>query len=207
MATKNILASQVLDILTKGKYQVSESHLNKRYIMSLIDRVYPSLVRQSYYEHRQLTGEFYVSDSFFQNFPEVKIKKETNTNRLYLDLPGALLGIPHDLGLIITYPEDVTSEFKMQRIGAQSAWGKLESANLGGYYGYTVEGQKVYFGNLPKDWNNKTLHIRMVTSTEALDEDDPYPIPPDMEGALIQAVIRLYAPQENMIEDLENDNE
>ncbi len=101
---------------------------------------------------------------------------------------------------------DAPTDFINQRSGAATAYGLLESAQLGGAVGYEIEGQKWYYNNLPLNVYDKVLvtYLPMLTG---LKETDTLPMSAEFASMLMDKVKNSFLIQKATPPDNVTDGE
>jgi hypothetical protein len=160
-------------------------------------------------------GEYNINGSFISTY-SVSINNDEDKDLKYSSVPVTPISLPNDMGLFqVSYKQDQFNTFVRMSNGSFGLYNGLSSGGLLGRVGYFVEssseykcdsksGVRVYYNNM-EDCTKDVL-IKVVATSEHIDEDEPFPIAPEMESIIIRSVVELYAIMRNATNDEQNDN-
>jgi hypothetical protein len=202
MATKKQLAEQVRRILSGGTPS-SDNELDPREIMLAIDQARDNMATMSVYENVK-AGEFDIDYDYLKEYPSQTILSDTSRGLRYVDLPVAVLSLPHELGVYAIHPpKNPESAFIRMPPGSHSLYTGMLSFNVEAKTYYWATGDRIFFKNL--DITLSEVHMTLCPSSKVLLESDTFLIPPGMEDALIKNVIQLMAMPQQIPHDEKTD--
>ena len=203
--TKKQLAEQVIRILNSGDV-TNDNSIDPRELLLAIEQERDRLVRLRLFESLS-QGEGDIPGDVVSTFDSITIKKDVVKNLLYSSLPGRIMSLPRDMGILhVSYTKDQYNAFIRMPNGSLSLYNGLVSSMIGGRGGYWLEGDRIYYNNSVDDCCGNTVIIKMIMNSGDVDPNDIFPIPPDMESEVIRNVIQLYAPMKSAPNDEQNDN-
>tara|TARA_R110002012_G_scaffold125149_2_gene276563 strand:- start:2885 stop:3511 length:627 start_codon:yes stop_codon:yes gene_type:complete len=203
--TKKQLAEQVIRILNSGDV-TNDNSIDPRELLLAIEQERDRLVRLRLFESLS-QGEGDIPGDVVSTFDSITIKKDVVKNLLYSSLPGRIMSLPRDMGILhVSYTKDQYNAFIRMPNGSLSLYNGLVSSMIGGRGGYWLEGDRIYYNNSVDDCCGNTVIVKMIMNSGDVDPNDIFPIPPDMESEVIRNVIQLYAPMKSAPNDEQNDN-
>lgn len=206
--TKKELAYKIIHSLEGGKFKVSESRYDVRYVMRFIEDAYGYMIKNSFFDGKRYSDRYdTIPEEFISTFEDVDIKKNDNRDVYYSKLPGRIISIYEDRGLkSISWMQD-DKPFIRVSPGSSGAWGSLESSALHGNIGYWVEGNNIIYKNMDNvDTDKDKVLVRMLSGIETLKDDDTIPMPIDYEYEITMMVKDLLQGKKTVEEDTTNDN-
>ena len=136
-----------------------------------------------------------ISSEFETTYENVPVLKDVNRNRFYSTLPSQLISLvikgnsSNSKGVRqISGMQDEYSVFIPTNSNDTGVFYGLEAGNMGGKVSFWVEGNKVFYENMPYYYENKTVLIKMISSIYSLPEDAFIPIPAGVEKKLEEMV-------------------
>ena len=203
--TKKQLAEQIVRILNSGDV-THDNSIDPRELLLAIEQERDRLVRLRLLELLS-QGERNIPGDVVSTFDSITIKKDAIKNLLYSSLPGRIMSLPKDMGLLhVSYTKDQYNAFIRMPNGSLSLYNGLLSSMIGGRGGYWLEGDRIYYNNSVDDCCGNTVIIKMIMNSGDVNPNDIFPIPPDMESEVIRSVIQLYSPMKTVPNDEQNDN-
>jgi len=123
------------------------------------------------------------------------VQTDTVRNRKYIQLAFQLLGMKDRSGLIqVALAQDEEVVFIPVQLGMLSVYSGLEAGGAAGNYLYWLEGQRIYFKNLPAGISN--ILIKAIPNIyDLINDDDQVPMPTEFVAMIIQGVKERIAPQ------------
>ena len=203
--TKKQLAEQVIRILNSGDV-TNDNSIDPRELLLAIEQERDRLVRFRLFESLS-AGEGDIPGDVVSTFDNITIKKDTVKNLLYSSLPGRIMSLPRDMGILhVSYTKDQYNAFIRMPNGSLSLYNGLLSSMIGGRGGYWLEGDRLYYNDGVDDCCGNTVIIKMVMNSGDVNPDDIFTIPSDLESEVIKNVIALYSPMKTIPNDEQNDN-
>ena len=203
--TKTQLAEQIIRILNSGD-TTHDNSIDPRELLLAIEQERDRLVRLRLFESLS-QGEGGIPGDVVSTFDSITIKKDTVKNLLYSLLPGRIMSLPKDMGILhVSYTKDQYNAFVRMPNGSLSLYNGLVASMIGGRGGYWLEGDRIYYNSSVDDCCGNTVIVKIVMNSGDVDPDDIFPIPPDMESEVIRNVMQLYAPMKTVPNDEQNDN-
>ena len=203
--TKKQLAEQVIRILNSGDV-TNDNSIDPRELLLAIEQERDRLVRLRLFESLS-QGEGDIPGDVVSTFDSITIKKDAVKNLLYSSLPGRIMSLPRDMGILhVSYTKDQYNAFIRMPNGSLSLYNGLVSSMIGGIGVYWLEGDRIYYNDSVDDCCGNTVIVKMIMNSGDVDPNDIFPIPPDMESEVIRNVIQLYAPMKSAPNDEQNDN-
>lgn len=156
-----------------------------------------------YRVNKNETGENDFPESFISTYPKVPIKTDSDRDLNYLELPTGILTIPKNYGL------QSVSPMKGKNVFVQISFNEIPDVN---YYVnsykditlYWLEGQRVYFQNLPAI-TDKVL-VRLIQSIKDIEEDEELPVPSGLEIDILRIMDEWFSGQRKMPADYKPNN-
>ena len=203
--TKTQLAEQIIRILNSGD-TTHDNSIDPRELLLAIEQERDRLVRLRLFESLS-QGEGGIPGDVVSTFDSITIKKDTVKNLLYSLLPGRIMSLPKDMGILhVSYTKDQYNAFVRMPNGSLSLYNGLVASMIGGRGGYWLEGDRIYYNSSVDDCCGNTVIVKIVMNSGDVDPDDIFPIPPDMESEVIRNVMQLYDPMKTVPNDEQNDN-
>ena len=203
--TKRQLAEQILRILNSGDV-THDNAVDGRELLLAIEQERDRLIRERLMQS-MAQGEGTIPGDIISAFDSITIKKDHVKKLLYSDLPGRPLSLFDDKGIVhVSYTADQSNAFIRIANGNLSLYNGLLSSDIGGRGGYWLEGDRIYYNPHVDDCCGNTVIIKMVMNAGDVDPSQPFPIPADMESAVIRNVLQLYGSTKSVPNDETNDN-
>jgi|TARA_R100001509_G_scaffold148944_1_gene107080 hypothetical protein len=203
--TKKQLAEQIIRILNSGDV-TNDNSIDPRELLLAIEQERDRLVRLRLFESMN-QGEGGIPGDVVSTFDNITIKKDTTKDLLYSSLPGRVMSLPKDMGILhVSYTKDQYNAFIRMPNGSLSLYNGLLSSAIGGRGGYWLEGDRIYYNSSVDDCCGNTVIIKMVMNSGDVDPNDIFPIPSDLESEVIRNIIQLYSPMKAAPNDEQNDN-
>mgnify|MGYP003113593848 CR=1 FL=1 len=203
--TKNQLAEQIIRILNSGD-TTHDNSIDPRELLLAIEQERDRVVRMRLFESLE-RGQGEIPGDIISTFDNIMIKRDTTKDLLYSSLPGRIMSLPKDMGIVhVSYTKDQYNAFVRMPNGSLSLYNGLVSSMIGGRGGYWLEGDRIYYNSAIDDCCGNTVIVKMVMNSGDVNPDDIFPIPSDLESEVIRNVLQLYAPMKNIPNDEVNDN-
>ena len=203
--TKKQLAEQIVRILNSGDV-THDNSIDPRELLLAIEQERDRLVRLRLLELLS-QGERNIPGDVVSTFDSITIKKDAIKNLLYSSLPGRIMSLPKDMGLLhVSYTKDQYNAFIRMPNGSLSLYNGLLSSMIGGRGGYWLEGDRLYYNDGVDDCCGNTIILKMILNSGDYDADAVFPIPADLEIEVVRNVVQLYSPMKAAPNDELNDN-
>lgn len=200
MATKRLLAEQVLKILTPRvtkdvKIDIRECELA---VSQCRDNIAVSvLTPAAYQDEMDLFGGF-VSQ------PEAITVQKTNDGVYYATLPARPLDLPKNMGVYAVYGrEDMSTQLFPVGINFTAMFKDNEARGLEGNTGYSLHTDRLIFHGDINDGDG--LYVVLVKSGFDIPSRGFFPIPPSYEREVVRGALEMLSVEKQIPEDLIND--
>lgn len=192
---KNELADGV--ILSLG-YNSQDKKLDRRLVWFWADRLIPALVEKISKEMGMGTEDTMTD---FVTTKEAKVFYSERRQQYYTDIPTPTIEMPgyskiRQIGDI----QDEETAFVPVQNGQQAIIKHLEVGGLGGRIGYRIEGNRVFFVNMPNGVY-ETVLMKYVPTVAGLDDDEDVRLPATAEYQLINMIVAQLQEQKMTPED------
>ena len=180
MSTKKQLAEQVLRKLVGGNV-VTDTQLDIREIMLDLDQLRDNYVKNMYYENIK-AGHYTIDQSFLSSYTEAVTGQSFTLSVRPISMPRNI-GI-YSVGESLAEPYAIIDS---GQVGAFNAKAALNMANK--IYVYFIGQIGTIIGTAPA-----SVNVLIAASSESIDEVDDYPLTPDAEAIILDALFQKYAP-------------
>lgn len=201
MLTKKKVSELTISRLSGGAPSFSNK-IDEREVWVVIDAVIASLVDADY-RANIARGSYDINGAWIKTFEDVQVKESKSRKEFYIDLPAYLTSLPQDRAIrMITPMEDQSTQYTVINNNSIGVFANLEAGGM--ERTCYIEGAKVYF---PR-WSlglTKVL-VKMIPSTDALDEDEMLPMPGTAESMLLEQVYAKFKEQSFIKEKKINDS-
>lgn len=186
MSTKKQLAEQVLRKISGGNV-VTDGQIDIREIMLDLDQLRDDYVKQHFYQNIK-EENYSVDEQFLSLYENVSITSSGGSYKL--TLPANPIDLPRGLGIYMIYPHgDESDPFIIMDAGAQFIYGGKQELNVTGKnYIWFRSGVGVVKGTP----SSVSVDILMVASSKDIPELDTYPLTPDAESVILDALFNKY---------------
>jgi hypothetical protein len=204
-----VFADQIIEELG---YTTPEKKLDRRNVIVRADAIRQKLIGQLFtgatlvtessrigiVKQHEVDDAYYISRTAPVLFDTVRAKH-------FARIPTGRISFSQNSGIRITRgaQDNTGGYFIEQKAGSGSAYGLLESAKLGGKIGFEVEGNVLWFNNMPPDTYPNVL-ITYIPSLIDLQEEDE--LPTEFPQTLMDEVKNSFILQKQLQQDLSNDN-
>ena len=187
--TKATIAEQAMRILSGGHLK-PDRNLDEREIMMYLDNLRDDLCKQSVYNIIK-GGEYDIDPDFLSQYMNVAIATDTDRELKYITLPASRIALPKDMGIyLITPMKNQGGAFIPIRAGQSWMYNNTATINAESQTFYFPVGNKVYFQNI--DPALTVVLLTLVASSKSILANDPFPIPPDYEKTMVDAIIERF---------------
>lgn len=190
-STKLQYAEQIMRILSKGDIQ-KDFPFDEREIIRYIDQVRDDLLTQEILADYKKNGTYTLAGDYVFSYFNIPILLDTDRANLpYAELPSRVLKLPEDRGVFqVSLMSNINYAMIPLRAGTVSLRSGLPQSRIQGRAGYHLEGQRVYIVvNTPTNPTSLTLHMRLVSTSEGVENSSFLPIPPNLEARMIELVL------------------
>lgn len=199
--TKAELVAQVLNSVNGGS-STQDSKVKREDIAHLIPAAINFVLTEQYWLNAR-DGDRSFAGDFIATYPNVEIKYDDDRDLRYITLPERTVALPKDMGISAISPMRGDMSFA-RTTAAGGAHNSYYSKHVPGTAFWWREGQKVFFRNIP-DIMTKVL-VRVISSGDQVNDDDPLPIPAGMEMKVVQVLREFFVGQRQLPEDMINNN-
>jgi len=198
MATKKKLAEQVMRVISGGHIKPDRT-IDIREVMLFIDQLRDQAAKISVFNNIK-QGDYSIDGDFITYHKDVTIVTDSDMNLRYMVLPENILALPHDLGIYMISPmQNQDKPFhRIQGVGGGLYRGMQSFENENNTYYWNI-GKNVYFKNV--DVSVSELLVALVETSQSITESAEYPMPPDLEGEVVQRAIEMFGVQKQIPHD------
>jgi hypothetical protein len=209
------------EISTELGYNSIDKKPNRRNIIARMDMVRSELMSILINSGTIQSGQtsVYIKRGVAYDFPDVfyisrlaPLVFDATQQKYYSEMPTGYVAFGSNNGIRMVKPKHDRSSstyFISQMNGASVSFANLESAALGGMIGYEVEGQRIYYNNMPANQYTEVL-ITYIPTLMALTEEDALPCTGDFASILLDKtrdsfLIQLQRKEDKTIDSTSND--
>lgn len=185
MALTKSIGAYADEIIAELGYQSVEKKIDRRNVIVRMDSVRSQLMGILLHSGTIQSGEtsVYIKKGTTYAFPDVfyisrstPIAFDLTRSKYYSDMPTEWVSFEGNNGIrVIRLAQDnMQGYFISQRTGSSTMFGELESAELGGAVGYEIEGQRLWYNNMPANQYTEAL-VTYIPTLTALQETDTLP--------------------------------
>jgi hypothetical protein len=212
--TKKMLAEQALRIIQGGSIR-DDVEIDIREIMMNIEQERNRLIKQELFQSMQM-GEYNINGNFISTYV-VSVNEDNNKRMKYSNIPVTPISLPNDMGLFqVSFEKDQLNTFVRMANGSLGLYNNLASSKLLNRIGFVesgltsscatgASGVRIYYNQNMSDCSNTVL-VKVVATSESIQENEPFPIAPEMQSLIIRSVVELYSVMRNAVADEQNDN-
>ena len=193
IATKYSIAEQVLLRITGGRPDQA-TKIDIRDIMAAVPQVLSALISADYYKRQLPSGETIPDSSMMATYNDIPVVQYGSASKA--QLPALPIRLPRSMGLWeIFNPSDPSCTFIPALPGQiQMVKGDRTLSCLSNMVIYEQAGREVIFSkNLLADSIEKVSMRLIISDVNTLGENDPLPVPPDMESDLVDNLFSRFA--------------
>lgn len=195
MATRLSLAEQIQRLYKRaiGSEESAKDAIDRRELYPIIHQVTNELIG-AVMQEAQKVGGITVPSSIVATYSAIGVS--TENGRYYATIPVYPLMLPRNLGVYSIVPQ--TGSPLMDGSPyipiTQEDWDLLsvsdinDSGMLEGQTAFYVEGRKAFFTKQPTSYVKMKL---LISDPSLIGDNDPYPITPEIEAALINRVLDI----------------
>jgi hypothetical protein len=145
-----------------------------------------------------------IADGYVTPYEKVPILTNTDRDLKYSKIPASVIQLPDDRGIRQVSPmQDESCHFIRIKMGNNFIYSKLEADHLLGKIGFWVEGENIYYKNLP--WYYEEVLMKLVADISDVDEDAEIRIPAGKEIMLMNLVLEKLGVPQQVTQDVVND--
>jgi len=187
MTTKAKIAEQVQRILEGGDV-TRDDNRDIRELMLSVGQVRDNLVYRSLMQQFS-ADEWEIGSDYLASYT-VTVTDEVAT------LPVTPLELMDNRGIYsVVYTNDPTLSVIPVNNTFQPLYRNLEASHLEGRIGYKILGKTLTLINTTTGGVPESLDVLMIPSGIDIDEDEDFPVPPEMVDMIIKEVVNLYQPR------------
>lgn len=200
------------DVVEEIAYEVnggldsSDSRLDERFILRLVNETIAYLAKKSAFETNNLEGITYSSEVFTLTYNDIDVATDSGANLKYIELPVQPIGLPRQRAFNV-YPNAIfggviSTMFKP--VGAHEVQSIRTLPKVPNTVWYFLQGNKIYFVQKGTGYMDKYKKMNLrVISSGGTSMSDPLNLPEDMIVELKQMVVErvrksLFTPQDTI---------
>lgn len=214
----SITRAEITEIILNMKSggQVSSNYkIDPSHVIKVVDMALAYLISKHYFISKE-AGED-IDGSFITAFPNNIVYFDNTRKEYFILLPARIIKLPggNDKGLRqISGPASQDNVFIKNPNNSSGTMSGLESSGLLGKIGYYLEGSKVFFVDRNRSIDGNTngkikavsnVMVKMVASVDGYDDDEPLPVPADMEMELLTLCKSMF--DEEKMTPVDNSND
>lgn len=160
----------------------------------------------------EVLGYNLVDNGWVKTYERERIRWDKNSNRCYIEIPAKVIYMRNNKGIReIGWPSstDESSKFVIQDTSSYPVIGNLECSILEtGVYFAIVEGERIFFQNMPKMYATKRRKLRclLVVSSSGYEEEEVLPLAEERVAEIFQLAQTLMGSQYQTRAKVLNDN-
>jgi hypothetical protein len=202
--SKEILAEQA-KLIIQGGLSNPDTELDLREIILFVEQAFGSVVKTQIFQNRQ-EGIQDINGQFIYSFV-IPIGMDARQGLPYSVLPANTLNLPYDQGVYdVSFTKDRSTNFKRVPNNFLSLTRGLKIGGLGGNIGFYVEGNRLYYVNLPEDNEIEEIMVKLVSPIQGLDDNESVEIPLEIQEEIVKRTVQMYGLQHGQNFDEVNDN-
>jgi len=189
-------------ILLNGGSITQDTNVRREDIRNYIPAVANYYIVKQYYLNKQ-DGESLMPSDFIATYEDVPVVYSPQRAKSYIILPQPLVTLPKDIGLQTIGA--MQGSYSFARLPVQ-AEGHLANyfPNVPDTVWFMLEGNKVYFINLPKAVT--AILVRTIVNINSLSDNDYLPIPSGDLADALDRTVKFFLPEVQLPADVVNDN-
>ncbi len=195
MATKFLLAEQVLNRLTGGRPDQA-SRYDRRDIEMAVGQATNEAIKGQYFSVTLPSGDTIPEASVLATYENVPVEEWKGISRS--KLPALPISLPRGMGVYMISDNDKPHCLFIPALAGQLAMVESQKmiSNLCGIYAYEQFGSYVeYNKNLIKEGTTSVMMRLLVTDVMSLSIYDTLPLPADYEAGVVDMVYKRFAQQ------------
>jgi hypothetical protein len=173
----------------------------------MIDMSYAQLAAQEVAMQIKGKGDFTIDSVWCKGYAKTKIAYDNTLGMCYCELPATRVYIDGDKDIrLVSWVQSQDHPFVMEDASSIQSMSMLECGEVSeGAYPFYVDGQKLWFRNMPKKYVGKKLFIRMIPNVDGYNVNDPLPIPSIFAYQLMDMVGAWFGVQSTTLSKNTND--
>lgn len=191
--TQSKLAEQAMRKNAGGNIS-DDYRFDIREVVLMVRQVFAGVMRIRYFQNKAEDNSDINGDLIY-SFKNIEVKEESDTGRLYSDIPRGSIDLPN--GVVVRHispMKELNKPFVPVANSFSSLYRGLGAANLQGRIGFYLENGKAFYENLcPKD-QLKEVFVKVVLPLDSIDEDDEINIPDDIQLEVVTRVVEMMQP-------------
>lgn len=213
----NIIVGVFADeIIAELGYTSTDKRIDRRNVMVRMDIEYRNALMAIIYGGMFMEGKWQIGihsqpieppDVFYKTRPTT-VLFDCDTNRYYAEMPSDYMTFQTNNCIRnICLAKDQNDVWINQMLGSVSAFGLLESAALSGQKGFELEGNRLWFNNMPSGvYDNKQINVTYIPTVGGMSETDMLPLSGEMARGFMDAVKMAFGLQLQIPEDKTTDS-
>jgi hypothetical protein len=206
MLSKRQIAEKVI-IRYSGGVPSSENNIDVRDVYDVVDMCYAQLAAQEVAMQIRGKGDFTIDSVWSKGYTKTKIKYDSELAMCYCELPATRVHIEGDKDIrLVSWVQSQDHPFSMEDSSAMGSIQLLECGQVtDGAFPFFVDGQRLWFRNMPKVYIGKKLFVRMIPNVDGYKVDEPLPIPSIFAYQLMDMVGAWFGVQSTTLSKNTND--
>lgn len=196
-----ITVSNMIDLLLKrveGGKTSSDRSITRQQAFHAIIKATNEALKVDVVQHLKV-GEVHVSNAMIALYEDVALADNPDTGRAELTLPATPMSLTHDIGVWKVYSKSdpdnpyipIPSGFAFAAYGVSH---NSMAAVLGSLTCYEVSGNILRFNKSVAEIGNQANVELLIVDIATLSPFSTMPIPPEMEGAVLNRAVQLLLP-------------
>jgi len=162
-------------------------------------------------KEQQKQGDFVLESSWVKTFEgkqASRIKWDDYRQECYITLPARIIALSRNGGLReVSWAQGSDLPFRIIDAQAMSVLSNLECSQLDvGVYFAKLEGNRVYFSDMMKNYVGKRLTVKMICGSDGYGNDEPLPIPDTRTAEILSMLDRMFDEQKGTKMKMTNDS-
>jgi len=203
------------EIIAELGYSEVSKQLDRRNVLVRMDAVRNEIMSLLAYDGVVFNGQLQIKiDRTASDLPDIyyvskttPVTFDTVRARFTSKMPTEYVSFGNVNGIrqIKATQDNTGGYFIGQTAGASSAFGLLESAQLAGSIGYELEGQDIYYNNMPANQFKQVL-VTYIPRLSGLKEEDIMPCSAEIESLILNRTKESFLLQRQIPPDTVIDN-
>lgn len=207
------------EIIAELGYNSADKKIDRRNVIVRMDIEYRNAIMAMIYGGMYSNGMWQIGlhsvpieppDVFYKS-RKATIALDCDRQQYYTTMPSDYVNFQNNNCIRrVCTAKDQNDVFINQMAGSVSAFGLLESAALAGQKGYEMEGNTMWFNNMPSGaYEGKDVLITYIPAVGGMAETDMLPLSGEMSVSFARAVreafgLQLQVPEDKTVDSVSN---
>lgn len=193
MATSKYKIAEQAQRILAGGYVSDDDQIAIQELMIAVEQEFARAVKMNWYQNKNMDGVSEINGAFIYSFEDIPVAFNAATNKYYATLPASYIDLPHELGLhYISKMQSQEIPFVRLPNGYGGLLNGLASESMEGFNTYFVENDKIILPTLSNQDTGVLLLLKLAVSLDGIEEDTPINVPPDIQGMIVDGVVKRY---------------